>query len=141
MEIKEFSEALKAHNDKGGMYQVHLNSNNLEGENNCISGVEFNDLYFTNCGTVKTVNDDILLLFGNENTKPIYQKDDGTNIYPMDISSGMTIEVKKIEAIDEVEDTDDWFSCPSTRIINLYMVSESNNMNENRNVISIGFME
>lgn len=138
MKLKEFSEVLKAHNDNGGTYQIHLNTNNLEGKNNCISGVEFNDLYFTNCGTLKTIHDEVLLLFDNENVKPICQKANGTNVYPMEITSGMTIVVSKIEAIEEVEDPDDWFSYPSTRIINLYMLPETDDINGKRNIISIG---
>lgn len=140
MEHKELSEALKQHKDKGGTYQIHLNATSVE-DSKRIKGIEFSDLYFTNCGALQAINGDVLLFFGNENKKPIYQKEDGTNIYPMESNSGVTINMNQIEAIEEVEDTADWFSFPSERIINLYMLPESKDMNGNRNVVSIGLME
>lgn len=141
MEVKELTNALKAHNDKGGTYQVHLNTNNLEGKHNCMTGIEISDLHFSTCQAIKTIHDEIILMFGNENLKPIFKIEDGTNIYPMDSVSGMMITVSKIDGIEVVESSDDWFCYQSARVINLYMMPETDDSNGKRNIVSIGFME
>ena len=74
----------------------------------------------------------------NTNRKPIGKKEDGTNIYPMEINSSMFIDLDKIECVEEVKDFEDWFQFPSERVINIYMIPEI--MNGCRNVITVGFM-
>ena len=140
MNLQEFSTALKEHNEKGGMYQIHLNTTSLE-DSTHITSIDFYDLYFTNCRTLKTISDDILLMFENSNAKPVSQKEDGTNVYPKEINSGITIRVSEIQSIEEVENTEDWFTFPSERIFNLYMCPESKDNSGNRNVITVGFAE
>ena len=136
MELKELLGLLVSHNATGKGYQIQLNSGNLENKSNKNTGVEFGDLYFTECSTLRNTT---LLCFGNSNRKPVAQKEDGTNLYPMEINSSMFIDVGKIEAIEDVQDFEDWFEYPSERVINLYMMPEI--MNGHRNIVTIGLMD
>lgn len=138
MTVKEFFDALIEHNDKKGWYQIHLNSANIENDNKRIAGVEFGELYFSNC---KSLADNTLLCFSNEGRQPIGKKEDGTNVYPMEINSSVFIELSKIESIENVEDCTDWFEQSSSKVINVYMASEDGNTSSKHNVVTIGLME
>lgn len=137
IEMADFLKALIDHNETGGSYQIHLNSDELYDKSAKNKGVEINELYFTECSTLK---DTTLLCFGNINKKPIGQAEDGTNLYPMEINSNMFIDIDKIESIENVEDFQDWFYLPSSRVINVYMLPEDDNLSGCRNVVTIGFM-
>lgn len=138
MNLSELAKVLNEQNKKGGGYQIHLNSNNLEESSKRCTDVEFGDLYFTECNTHENSK---LLCFGNMKRKPVDKKEDGTDLYPMEINNELFIDVSKIEDIEDLPEFEDWFSIPSTRVINLYMFPENNNMCGNRNVVTIGFME
>lgn len=138
MNLSELSKALKEQNEKGGGYQIHLNSGNLEESSKRCTDIEFGDLYFMECSTHANLT---LLCFGNMKRKPVAKKEDGTDLYPMEINSELFIDVSKIEDIEDLKEFEDWFSIPSTKVINLYMFPENNNMDGNRNVVTIGFME
>ena len=138
MEVKELLGAIVKHNLSGKGYQVQLNSGNLDKNSNKNTDVEFGDLYFTECNTLKNTT---LLCFGNMNKKHVAQKEDGTNLYPAEINSQIFIDMSKIEAIEDVKDFEDWFSFPSERVINIYMFPQNEQINGCRNVITVGFME
>lgn len=138
MKLTELLEVLIAHNKTNLGYQIHLNSGNLEENSNKQTSVEFGDLYFTSCNTLQNIT---LLTFGNENRKPIYHKEDGTPIYSCDTNSRLFIDITKIEAIEDVKNHEDWFEFPSSRLINLYMLPENDDMTGHRNVVTIGFMD
>ena len=138
MELTELLGALVAHNATNKGYQVQLNSGNLDKKSNKHTDVEFCDLYFTECSTLRNTE---LLCFGNNKRKPIDKKEDGTNLYPMEINSQMYLDLRKIEAIEEVRDCEDWFSFPSEKVINIYMFPENNNVDGCRNVVTVGFMQ
>lgn len=134
MELTDFLGALVEHNKLGKGYQIQLNSGNLDKESNRNTDVEFGDLYFIEC----TILDESILCFCNGNRKPIGRKEDGTNLYPMEINSSMFLELGKIERVEEVEDFQDWFEYPSEKVINIYMIPEI--MNGCRNVVTVGFL-
>lgn len=136
MEITDFLGALVEHNKTNKGYQVELNSGNLDKNSFKITGVEFGELYFTECSILNKT----ILCFGNMNRNPVGKKEDGTNLYPIDINSSMFLELRKIESIEEVKDFEDWFSLSSERVFNIYMMPEDDNMNGHRNVITVGFM-
>lgn len=137
MDLTELLGALVEQNKSGNGYQVQLNSGNLDKTANKSTDVEFGDLYFTECQTLKNAT---MLCFGNLNRKPIRQDKDGTNLYVSEINSHMFIEICKIEHIEDVKDFADWFEYPSERVINLYMYPQNNNVDGCRNVVTIGFM-
>ena len=141
MELSELLQALKENSEGGGTYQIHLNTNNLENKYGVNTGVEFGDIYFSECRTFATMNNAIMLCFANMNRKPIGQKEDGTSLYPAEINNNLFIDTAQIEMIQELTEFEDWFSFPSSRAINIYMFPENNNMDGNRNVITVGFME
>ena len=136
MEITDFLGALVEHNKTNKGYQIELNSGNLDKNSFKITGVEFGELYFTECSILNKT----ILCFGNMNRNPVGKKEDGTNLYPIDINSSMFLELCKIESIEEVKDFEDWFSLSSERVLNIYMIPEDDNMNGHRNVITVGFM-
>ena len=103
MELTDFLGALVEHNATNNGYQVQLNSGNLEDSAHKSTDVEFGDLYFTECSILNKS----ILCFGNSNRKPIDKKEDGTNLYPMEINSSMFIDLCKIECVEEVEDFED----------------------------------
>lgn len=138
MELTDLLQALKHHNDKKGGYQIHLNSGNLEDVSKSNKDIEFGDLYFTDCHTLKNT---VLLCFGNDSRNPIETKPDGSNIYPSEINNSLYIDMNKIESIEDIENFDDWFAFPSNRVINIYMFPQNDDMAGNRNVLTIGFME
>ncbi|MCI9143566.1 MAG: hypothetical protein HFH87_13300 [Lachnospiraceae bacterium] len=138
IELSDFFKALIEHNKTQKGYQIQLNSGNLDDKSAKETGIEIGDLFFTECSTLK---DTTILCFGNMNKKPIGQAEDGTNLYPTEINSNIFIGIDKIESIEDVEDFQDWFYLPSVKVVNLYMFPENDDMNGNRNVISIGFME
>lgn len=138
MEILELMAELNKHNKTGKGYQIHLNSGNLE-DNSCkITGIEFCDLYFSEC---RLLHNSTLLCFDNSTCQPVCEKEDGTKLYPQEINSSLMIDINKIEVIKQVENPDDWFELPSEKIINLYMLPEDDSVTGHRNVVSIGFME
>ena len=128
---------INEHNKTGRGFQIHLNSGNLDEKSNRNTGVEFNDMYFTECSMLKSST---LLCFGNVNKKPIGKSPTGTDIYPLEANSSLFIDINKIEVIEEVENPDDWYELPSEKIINLYMLPEDSPFTGHRNVVSIGFM-
>lgn len=134
MELTDLLGALVEHNKSGKGYQIQLNSGNLDNEANRSTSVEFGDIYFTECSILNKS----ILCFGNSNRKPIDQKEDGTNLYPMEINSNMFIDLCKVESVEAVKDFADWFEYPSERVINIYMIPEI--MNGCRNVVTVGFM-
>jgi len=136
MEVTDFLGALVEHNKTNKGYQIELNSGNLDKNSFKITGVEFGELYFTECSILNKT----ILCFGNMNRNPVGKKEDGTNLYPIDINSSMFLELCKIESIEEVKDFEDWFSLSSERVLNIYMMPEDDNMNGHRNVITVGFM-
>lgn len=136
MEITDFLGALVEHNKTNKGYQIELNSGNLDKNSAKITGVEFGELYFTECSILNKT----ILCFGNMNRNPVGKKEDGTTLYPIDINSSMFLELCKIESIEEVKDFEDWFSLSSERVLNIYMMPEDDNMNGHRNVITVGFM-
>ena len=139
MKLTELLEALIAHNKTNKGYQIQLNSGNLEENSKKHTDVEFGDIYFTQCKTLR--NNNTLLCFDNMNRKPIGQVKDGTNLYPSEINSQMFIETERIEAIEELQNFEDWFNFPSSKVINVYMLPENDNMDGRRNVVTIGFMD
>lgn len=136
MELTEFLALLAEHNQSNNGYQIQLNSGNLDETSNKNTDVEFGDIYFTECSILNKS----ILCFSNSNRKPIAQKEDGTNLYPMETNSNMFLELCKIEHIEEVKDFKDWFEYPTERVINLYMFPQNNNMVGCRNVVTVGFM-
>ncbi len=137
MEITDFLGELIEHNKANKGYQIELNSGNLDKKSNKITGVEFGEIYFTECSILNKS----ILCFGNINRKPVGEKEDGTNLYPIDINSSIFIDLCKIESIEEVKDFEDWFSISSERVLNIYMMPEDDNMDGHRNVVTVGFME
>lgn len=137
IEISDFLKALIDHNQTGNGYQIHLNSGDLDEKSAKNTSVEIDELYFTECSTLK---DTTLLCFGNMGKKPIGQAEDGTNLYPIETNSNMFIDISKIESVEDVEDFQDWFYLPSSKVINLYMFPENDNLNGCRNVVTVGFM-
>lgn len=137
MELTDFLGALVEHNKTNNGYQVQLNSGNLEDSTHKSTDVEFGDLYFTECSILNKS----ILCFGNINRKPIDKKEDGTNLYPMEINSSMFIDLCKIECVEEVKDFEDWFEHPTEKVINLYMYPQNNNVDGCRNVVTLGFMK
>ena len=135
MELTDFLEALVEHNKSGEGYQIQLNSGNLDKENNRNTDVEFGDLYFTNCSILNRS----ILCFDNVNRKPIDKKEDGTNVYPMEINSSMFLDLCKIESVEVVKDFEDWFEYPSEKVINIHMIPEI--INGCRNVVTVGFVK
>lgn len=138
IKTSDFLKALIDHNEIGGSYQIHLNSDCLDEKNTRNTGIEIGDLYFTECSAIK---DHTLLCFGNLGKKPIRKSEDGTDLYPVEINSNMFIDISKIESVEDVEDFQDWFYLPSKRVINVYMYPENDDFDGKRNVITIGFME
>ena len=141
MELLELSKVLKEHMEAGGTFEIQINSNNLDvtiSRRN--TGIELGDLYFSECNAIMTSSEDVLLTFGNMNAQPISVKEDGKKIYPMEINSGLTIDLSMVEALEEVTDIDDWFVFPPCRIINLYMVSEDGNVGGHRDIVTVGFI-
>jgi len=137
MKLAELLKALLEHNRTNNGYQIHLNSGNLDDKSHKQTGVEFGDLYFTECSTL---GNSMLISFGNMSRKPTGQAEDGTDIYPLETNNNMFIDISKIEAIEDVQDFEDWFELPSERVINIYMYPENDSMTGNRNVITVGFM-
>lgn len=137
MKLEEFLKALIKQNKTGNGYQIQLNSGNLDDKSEKNTSVEIGDLYFTECSTLK---DAMILCFGNMGKKPTDKSKDGTNLYPVEINSNMFIDINKIEVIEDVKDFKDWFYLPSSRVINVYMLPEDDNLNGNRNVVTIGLI-
>ena len=137
MELSAFLQALTEHNKTGSGYQIHLNSGNLDENSSRHTDIEFGDLYFTDCNTLKNQT---MLHFGNMGRKPVEQSGDGTNLYPQEINSCLFIDISKIEAIEDVRDIQDWFEFPSNRVINVYMYPGNRDMSGNRNAVTIGFL-
>lgn len=139
MELTELSKLLATHNESGKGFQIHLNSGNLDEKSQHNTDVELGDLYFTNCNMLKNTT---LLSFGNNERKPVgFNEEINQPLYPMEINSSMFIDIAKIEAVEAVENFEDWFMFPSSRVINLYMYPENNNVDGHRNVVTIGFIE
>lgn len=137
MELTKFSNLLSRlveQNENGKGFQIHINSGNLTDKNRNTS-VELGDLYFLHCCMLGKT----FLCFDNSNSKPASYKEDGTPLYPIESNSNMFVDIAKIEDIEEVENCEDWFEMPSSRVINFYMFPEGEDVV--RNVVSIGFMD
>ena len=137
MELSELLQILREHNDSENGFQIQLNSGNLDNSSNKHTDIEFGDLYFTECYTLEGSN---ILCFDNMKKDPIKQLEDGTNCYPIEVNSQMFIDLDRIEAIEDVVDFDDWFIFPSERVVNLYMLPESDDLGGRRNIVTIGFV-
>ena len=137
MELLELMAELNEHNKTERGYQIHLNTGNLDDSSHKSTGIEFCDLYFSEC---RTLRNSALLCFDNSNRKPVGEGEDGTKLYPLECNSSLMIDVKKIDAIEKVDNPDDWFELPSEKIINIYMLPEDERMDGNRNVVTVGFM-
>lgn len=139
MELAELSKLLKEQNESGKGFQIHLNSGNLDEKSQHNTDVEFGDLYFTNC---RMLGNTTLLSFGNNEKKPVgFNEEINQPLYPMEINSSMFIDIARIEAVETVENFEDWFMFTSSRVINLYMLPQNNNVDGHRNVVTIGFIE
>ena len=126
IEVSEFLKALSEHNKTANGYQIHLNSADLDENSARNIGVEIGDMYFTEC---------------NMNKKPVSKSEEGTDLYPIEINTNMFIDINQIEVIEQVEDFADWFSIPSAKVFNIYMLPEDDNLTGNRNVVTVGFIE
>ena len=138
VETLEFLKALSEHNKTANGYQVHLNSGDLDDKSARNICVEIGDLYFTECSTLK---DTMILCFGNMNKKPVSKSEEGKDLYPIEINTDLFIDVNQIEVVEQIEDCADWFSIPSAKVFNVYMLPEDDNLTGNRNVLTIGFIE
>lgn len=138
VEVSEFLKALSEHNKTEGGYQIHLNSGDLDDNSARNIGVEIGELYFTECSTLE---DTMILCFGNMNKKPISKSEEGKDLYPIEINTNMFIDINQIEVVEQIDDCADWFSIPSLKVFNVYMLPEDDNLTGNRNVITVGFIE
>lgn len=138
VEASEFLKALSEHNKTEGGYQIHLNSGDLDDNSARNIGVEIGELYFTECSTLE---DTMILCFGNMNKKPISKSEEGKDLYPIEINTNMFIDINQIEVVEQIDDCADWFSIPSSKVFNVYMLPEDDNLTGNRNVITIGLIE
>ena len=138
VEVSEFLKALSEHNKTTNGYQIYLNSADLDDRSARNIGVEIGDMYFTECSTLK---DTMTLCFGNMNKKPVGKSEEGTDLYPIEINTDLFMDINQIEVVEQIEDCADWFSIPSSKVFNIYMLPEDDNLNGNRNVITIGFIE
>ena len=138
MKLAEFLNVLLEQIKMGKGYQIHLNSGNLDVSSKRCTGVEFAEMYFTECSSL---NEGKILCFGNMSREPVGQKEGGTKLYPMEINSSLFIDMTKVDIIEDLEDFEDWFAYPPTRVINVYMLPESGRLDGNRNVVTIGFMD
>ena len=137
MKLRGLLKALIKQNKTGNGYQIHLNSDNLDNKSSKNLGIEIGDLYFTECSTLK---DAMILCFGNMGRKPTDKSKDGTDLYPVEVNTNMFIDINKIESIEDVKDFRDWFYLPSSKVINVYMFPEDDDLNGNRNIITIVFL-
>ena len=138
IEVSEFLKALSEHNKTTSGFQIHLNSADLDDRSARNIGVKIGDMYFTECSTL---SDTMILCFGNMNKKPVGKSEEGTDLYPIEINTDLFIDINQIEVIEQIDDCVDWFSIPSAKVFNIYMLPEDDNLNGNRNVITIGFIE
>ncbi len=138
VQVSEFLKALSEHNKTEGGYQIHLNSGDLDDNSARNIGVEIGELYFTECSTLE---DTMILCFGNMNKKPISKSEDGKDLYPIEINTNIFIDINQIEVVEQIDDCEDWFSIPSSKVFNVYMLPEDDNLTGNRNVVTIGFIE
>ena len=53
----------------------------------------------------------------------------------------MFIDINQIEVVEQIDDCADWFSISSSKVFNVYMLPEDDNLTGNRNVVTIGFIE
>ncbi len=138
VQVSEFLKALSEHNKTEGGYQIHLNSGDLDDNSARNIGVKIGELYFTECSTLKDI---MIVCFGNMNKKPISKSEEGKDLYPIEINTNMFIDINQIEVVEEIDDCADWFSIPSLKVFNVYMLPEDDNLTGNRNVITVGFIE
>lgn len=138
VEVSEFLKALSEHNRTESGYQIHLNSGELDDNSARNISVEIGDLYFTECSTLK---DTMILCFGNMNKKSISKSKEGKDLYPIEINTNMFIDINQIEVVEQIDDCADWFSISSSKVFNVYMLPEDDNLTGNRNVVTIGFIE
>ena len=138
VQVSEFLKALSEHNKTEGGYQIHLNSGDLDDNSARNIGVKIGELYFTECSTLKDI---MIVCFGNMNKKPISKSEEGKDLYPIEINTNMFIDINQIEVVEQIDDCADWFSIPSTKVFNVYMLPEDDNLTGNRNVITVGFIE
>lgn len=131
MELKELGQLLKEQNESNKGFQIHLNSGNIDTACDKNMDVEFSDLYFTSC---KMLRDKHTLVFCNDDKQPVsFDEEINQQLYPIEINSNMFINIVKITDIEDVVNKEDWFTLPSSRVVNLYM--------SYRNIVTIGFIE
>lgn len=138
MNFIELARLLREQNDSGNGFQIHLNSSDIDEKSKRNTDVEISDLYFTNCGMLENVP---LLSFNNDNREPVSHAADGAPLYPLEINCNVFIDVTKIESVEDVGDGLDWFLIPTSRVINLYMYPNNDNVDGHRNVVTIGFIK
>ena len=138
MWFSELINLLKQQNESDKRFLIHLNTDDLEEKSCRNTGIEFADLYFTNCTMIRNGT---ILVFENTNRKPVQYRKDGTPLYTIDSNSSMYIDITQIEAIEKVQDNLDWFLMPTKQVVHLYMLPENNSLSGNRNVVTIGFMD
>ena len=138
MEIREFFEALEKQEETGNSFIISLNSQNLEENSGRNAGVELMNMFFTDS---KLLCDNKLLCFSNMHRKPIGKTEEGIDVYPIDADSEIFIKTGKIAAIENVEDYENWFQVPCSKVVNLYMLQENDTASGHRNVVTIGFLK
>lgn len=138
IKVSEFLKALSEHNKTTSGYQIHLNSADLDDRSARNIGIEIGDMYFTECSTLK---DTMILCFGNMNKKPVGKSEEGSDLYPIEFNTDLFIDIDQIEVVEQIDDCADWFSIPSAKVFNIYMLPEDDNLTGNRNVVTIGLIE
>ena len=118
MGFSELINLLKQQNESDKGFLIHLNTGDLEEKSCRNTGIEFADLYFTNCTMIRNGT---ILVFENINRKPVQHKEDGTPLYTIDSNSSMYIDITQIEAIEMVQDNLDWFLMPTKQVVHLYV--------------------
>ena len=71
MEFTELAKLLKKQNESGNGFLIHLNADDLEEKSHRNTSVEFGDLHFTNCQSVRNGE---MLVFDNSNREPVDHK-------------------------------------------------------------------
>lgn len=138
MNFIELARLLREQNDSGNGFQIHLNSSDIDEKSKRNTDIEISGLYFTNCRMLENVP---LLSFNNDSREPVSHAEDGTPLYPLEIDCNVFIDITKIEAVEDVGDGLDWFLIPTSRVINLYMYPNNDNVDGHRNVVTIGFIK
>lgn len=133
IDVEEFLEVLEDTFKKNGEFFLHLNSGNLEDKQN--EGIELSNAHFTE---YKLLASGELLAFSNANREPISYKKDGTPLYSIDGNTSLYIQMEKIAYIEEAKDTEDWFSIPIKKMLQIHMNIEVED--EKENIVTVGIL-